>query len=241
MNAATYTRSCLRKRNVNKSDCHSWFGSARSKRAGEAFAPGLRRVATALGSIPSLLRMRRTVVSEVPRPRKRLTTSRMRRLPACGCAALTDITASRLGSGLAAWIAAFMAGLRGSNACSPPIRYFRPHSPTVVYGTFNRRDTSLALIPWSTIIEAAVLITSGGQTVRPRCVPLFAALRAPASRFASTSFAPFGHRVQPGGRRSARYLCGERCAHQVVRSAQQRLVQVSLRQEGGAEVLDSTI
>ena len=49
MNAARYSRSCRRSRNVKMSDCQSWFGSARSKRRGRCsrLAPGSARLAAA--------------------------------------------------------------------------------------------------------------------------------------------------------------------------------------------------
>jgi hypothetical protein len=49
------------------SDCHSWFGSARSNRA--TFGCGLAR-ALGLGvASPSCLSTRRTVVADVPSPK----------------------------------------------------------------------------------------------------------------------------------------------------------------------------
>ena len=192
MKAATYTRSCRRNRNVNKSDCHSWLGSALSKRCGEGLAPGFLRGASRLGARPSSFNTRRTVVSEAPSPKKRFTTSRMRRLPACGCSRLTASTASRRGSARAAFTDSRCSTRLGSSAASPPARYLRPHSPTVVYGMFSFLETCCALIPWSTIIEAAAFITSGGHAVLP-CLGavselcLFALLL-----FVSTLFAPSG-------------------------------------------------
>jgi hypothetical protein len=144
----------------------------------------------------------------------------MRRLPDCGCACLSATTASRraCAPGAPARPGGFTRG-RGNNAASPPLRYLRPHSPTVVYGMFSLRETSRALIPRSTIIEAATFITSSGQAVLRLCAlpsdPRLAALPV----FASTLFAPFGHHVQPDRWQSARGLSDCSSAHQVVRAA----------------------
>ena len=193
MKAATYTRSWRRSRNVNRSDCQSWLGSARSKRTGEGLAPGLRRAASRLGARPSSCSTRRTVVSEAPRPKKRFSTSRMRRLPACGCACLTASTACRRASGLRVRVVSgFAATRRGANACTPPARYLRAHSLTVVYGMFSSRDTSRALIPWSTIIATAAFITSNGHIVLRLPAAVSAPSLPPRCVFAFTLFAPSG-------------------------------------------------
>lgn len=83
MNAARYSRSWRRSRNVKMSDCQSWFGAARSKRRG-----GCSRAPVGSGrsvSIPSSCRIRRTSVSETPSASNRASTSRMRRVPCSGC------------------------------------------------------------------------------------------------------------------------------------------------------------
>ena len=78
------------------SDCHSWFGSERSKRR-TGFG-SRSRVGVAGSRSPSSCRMRRTVCSDTPSPSKRASTSSMRRLPYSGCSCLTRVTASRVPS-----------------------------------------------------------------------------------------------------------------------------------------------
>lgn len=92
MNAATYSRSWRRSRNVKMSDCQSWFGAARSKRRG-----GCSRAAigTYSGISPASCRIFRTVVSLTPSPSKRASASRILRLPQSGCVSRAATTAVR--------------------------------------------------------------------------------------------------------------------------------------------------
>jgi len=103
---------------VNRSDCQSWLGSARSKRFGVGCGFGL-----ALGLFcvsPSALSTRRTVVSDAPIPKNRRITSRIRRLPAEGCAALTSKIARR--RGLSGPRLSRFGVAAANSAFSPPLR-----------------------------------------------------------------------------------------------------------------------
>lgn len=153
---------------MNRSDCQSWLGSARSKR--RSFALGRARGRSRGSAKPSLFSTRRTVVSEAPIPKKRLSTSRMRRLPAWGCARFTSSTASRRASAFATPLS--RSGGRASRPCRasrPPARYFLAHSDTVVYGILRSSDTRLTGSFSSTTIAAADTITSAGHARRGAC------------------------------------------------------------------------
>jgi len=103
------------------SDCHSWFGAARSKRRGgrspRSFGPGAGGPA-----IPVSASTRRTVVSDTPSASKRWITSRIRRAPYSGCSSLSAVTAATTGS-----LRSSGLGLRpavfGLSASSPPSWY----------------------------------------------------------------------------------------------------------------------
>jgi len=69
----------------------------------------------------SAFNTRRTVVSEAPIPRNRFITSRIRRLPACGCAAwVARIAARRAAAPLAGFFTARRA--LASNPAAPLAR-----------------------------------------------------------------------------------------------------------------------
>jgi len=115
------------------SDCHIWFGRARSKRRGGLGPRG--RCAGAAPIRPSSCRIRRTVASDTPSPSKRARTSRIRRVPALGSSRLACTTACRRGSLSrstpllgSAWPRFF--GMRPS---TPPSWYRRTHVFTVVW------------------------------------------------------------------------------------------------------------
>ncbi len=105
---------------MNRSDCHSWFGSARSKRVTLGLGRGLL-LGVAGAAMPSSRSTRRTVVAEVPMPRKRRSTSRTRRLPARGCAVFTATIAARFGSLRFARFASACPA-PGASAAAPPSR-----------------------------------------------------------------------------------------------------------------------
>lgn len=135
------------------SDCQSWLGDARSKRRGPCSRAGLGGGASAIR--PASCRTRRTSVSLTPRPSKRASTSRMRRLPQSGCSSRTAVTASCLVR--AAWLAGLGGGplTCGTKASMPPVVYASTHSrivfgagpsssPTRSAGTFCSRTSSTA-------------------------------------------------------------------------------------------------
>lgn len=158
MNAAMYTRSYRRSRKVKMSDCQSWFGSARSnRRSGCSRGPELE---VASGSRPSSFRIRRTSLSDTPSASNRLSTSRIRRDPYCGCSRLTRTTASRRGSDLTG-LGALERG-RGISALTPPRRYAVTHPDKVVVPRPNVRATALAGVPRSTTSRAARIRNSAG-------------------------------------------------------------------------------
>jgi hypothetical protein len=96
-------------------------------------------------------------------PKKRLTMSRMRRLPACGSARFASSTASRRGSGFATFGRSGGRTGRAVSAARPPTRYFLTHSESVVHGTPSFSDTRAAGSFSSTTIAAADTITSSGH------------------------------------------------------------------------------
>jgi hypothetical protein len=102
-------------------------------------------------------------------PKKRLTMSRIRRLPACGSARFTSNTASRRGSALAPLGRAGGRTGRAVSAARPPTRYFLAHSHSVVYGTPSFSDTRATGSFPSTTIAAADTITSNGHARRGAC------------------------------------------------------------------------
>lgn len=133
------------------SDCHSWFGSARSnRRGGRSRATGAARAATS----PSSCRIRRTSDSLTPSASKRESTSRIFRVPHSGCAVRVATTASRRASVLAVFAFGFGVRGAGSSADGPPSRYRRTHSVTVVTLRPNARAIPDMLAPpvttWST-------------------------------------------------------------------------------------------
>lgn len=144
MKAATHSRWWRRSRNVKMSDCHSWFGAARSNRLGPcSFSGGGGRAS----SSPSSCRMRRTWLSETPSASNRLSMSLMRRVPSSGCSRLSAATASRFGS--AAFGLGGGEGAFGISASGPPAWYVR-HQPLIVATpTPNTRATSVAFAPCS--------------------------------------------------------------------------------------------
>ena len=118
MNAATQSRSCLLSRNVKMSDCHSWFGAARSNRRS---ACSLGIAAGRSSSNPSSCRMRRTWLSETPSASNRFSRSLIRRVPSSGCSRFSAATASRFGSGFRAGRGGDTKGF-GTSASGPPAR-----------------------------------------------------------------------------------------------------------------------
>ena len=128
------------------SDCHSWFGAARSNRRG-----GCSRAPVASGasvSSPSSCRMRRTSVSETPSASKRASTSRMRRVPCSGCCCRSATTARRRAS-----VTRVRIGLRcpGSSASAPPPSYSASQFWIVPMLGPSMRETSAMLdLPFST-------------------------------------------------------------------------------------------
>jgi hypothetical protein len=147
---------------VNRSDCHNWFGSARSKRWGEG--EGLARGLTRGFDSPSAFNTRRTVVADAPIPKNRRIASRIRRAPASGSARFAAKIASRRAFSGRGIDRATRVG--ASSAFAPPCRYTRTHSSAVVYATPNRVAASCALTPWSTTARATSTRTSSGHPRR---------------------------------------------------------------------------
>jgi hypothetical protein len=110
------------------------LGSARSK-CFTRRSP-LARGGTAGAFTPASRSTRRTVVAEVPIPKNRRITSRMRRLPACGCAACVARIAARAAGFLRERVRGAAALL--CSAPAPPSRYCCTHKIAVVYGTPSR-------------------------------------------------------------------------------------------------------
>lgn len=100
------------------SDCQSWLGAARSKRRGRCGCEGDGGGVS--GMRPSSCRMRRTSVSETPSASKRLSTSRMRRVPKSGCSLRTATTASRFAAAAALRRSGGGVGGTGVSASTPP-------------------------------------------------------------------------------------------------------------------------
>ncbi len=94
------------------SDCQSWFGPARSKRRGRGSSLG---VFASVSISPASCSIRRTSLSLIPIASKRLSTSRIRRVPYSGCAFFNASTASRRESS-ALFAAGVFPGLRGKSA-----------------------------------------------------------------------------------------------------------------------------
>lgn len=136
-------RSCRLSRKVKMSDCHSWFGSALSKRRGPG--SGLATFAGVSSKFASCS-IRRTSVSLIGSASKRLSTSRIRRVPYSGFAFFSAITASPLGSS-AAGFAFAGPGVFGNSASKPPFSYACRHSCTVVAAKPNALHTSLSPAP----------------------------------------------------------------------------------------------
>ena len=82
------------------SDCQSWFGSARSKRRGKGSGRG---IGAGVSNSFASCSIRRTSVSLMGSASKRLSTSRMRRVPYSGFDFFSAITASRRGSAAASF------------------------------------------------------------------------------------------------------------------------------------------
>jgi hypothetical protein len=118
MNPATYSRWCRRRRNVKMSDCHIWFGRARSnRRGGCSRAP----VVGAWSINPASCSSVRTCVSDTPRPSKRASMSRIRRVPYSGCSRRSPTTASRRVSAARSGSSTAAApGVFGASATGPP-------------------------------------------------------------------------------------------------------------------------
>lgn len=100
------------------SDCHIWFGAARSKRRGRCGCAGDGGGVS--GIRPSSCRMRRTSVSETPSASKRARTSRMRRVPYSGCSVRRPTTASRFAAAAAERRSGGGIGGIGVSASTPP-------------------------------------------------------------------------------------------------------------------------
>lgn len=157
MNAARYSRSCRRSRNVKMSDCHSSFGCARSNRRSGCSRAG---VASRSSSSPSSCRIRRTVLSAIPSAEKRRSTSAIRRVPNSGCSPLSAVTASRLGSGAFGRTGGTIGF--GTSASSPPSRYRFTQSLMVVTASPKTRATSAIGAPSSTISRTTRSLSSTG-------------------------------------------------------------------------------
>lgn len=102
------------------SDCHSWLGSARSKRRGGCSRGPVAALAS--GISPCSCRMRRTSVSEIPSPSSRPSSSRIRLVPKRGCSPLTATTASRRIACAGVSAPARRPGDSGTSASTPPSR-----------------------------------------------------------------------------------------------------------------------
>lgn len=100
------------------SDCHIWFGRARSKRRGACSRGPL--LARASGISPASCSIERTSVSLTPSDAKRASTSLMRRVPHSGCSVRAATTASRFVS--RAYVGALGGGPDGFgvSASTPP-------------------------------------------------------------------------------------------------------------------------
>lgn len=145
MNPVRYTRWCRRNSKVKMSDCQSWFGSARSNRRS-----GLSRRSTSACSVssPASCRMRRTVVSETPRPSKRASTSRMRRVPHSGFAARASTTAFAAGvRGLFVFAVRAAPARRSCSASTPPLWNSPTNFCTTAIDTPNATATSACFVP----------------------------------------------------------------------------------------------
>ena len=118
--------------------------------------------------MPSLLNTRRTVVAEVPIPKNLLIRSRIRRLPAVGCARWVErIACARASTGFFRF--GFSCGFFGSSASAPPSRYAFTHWIAVVYGTFSCRATSCVFNFRSTTARTTLMRNSRGQACRSWC------------------------------------------------------------------------
>jgi len=180
MNATRYSRSWRRSRNVNRSDCHSSFGCARSnRRSGCSRGPA----GSGASSSPSSWRIRRTTLSETPSASNLRSTSLMRRVPNSGCSSFSAVTASRFGSAFASRTGGTIAF--GTSASSPPARYRFTHSETVVPGTPKTRATSDAGAPSSTTSRTTRSFSSTGCVSRPGppCLEPAAPFARPPPRF----------------------------------------------------------
>lgn len=125
--------------------CQSWFGSARSKRRS-----GLSRRSTGSCSTskPDSWRMRRTVVSETPKPSKRASTSRMRRVPHSGFAARAPTTLRRAVFDVALRLRATAApDTRKRSASTPPLSNNPMNFWMTATDTPNATATSACLVP----------------------------------------------------------------------------------------------
>lgn len=88
-------------------------------------------------------------------PNQRFTTSRIRRLPACGSAFFAATTASRRGSFDVAGFARLPPRPGAfSRASRPPAWYFSTQPMSVVYGMLNSSATRFAGIFFSTTASA---------------------------------------------------------------------------------------
>jgi hypothetical protein len=168
------------------SDCHSWFGAARSKRRGGCSRAGSWLARSS--SSPSSCRIRRTTVSDTPSAWNRRSTSLIRRVPHSGCFSRSFVTASRLAS------AAPLPGFRlaptalGASPSSPPSSYLFTQSYSVPRFTPKIRATSSTATFRSRISFTSRTRNSRGCTRRVRyrisvlADPLALSLSVPSRR-----------------------------------------------------------
>jgi hypothetical protein len=166
MNAARYSRSCRRSRNVKMSDCHSWFGAARSNRRG-----GCSRAVSWLArssSSPSSCRIRRTTVSDTPSAANRRSMSLIRRVPYSGCSRRNADTASRFAVAAADILFGFAPTRAGAKPSSPPAWYRFTHWCSVALFTPKIRPTSPSDTFRSSTSRTSRTRNSSGCTLRDR-------------------------------------------------------------------------
>jgi hypothetical protein len=166
MNAARYSRSCRRSRKVKMSDCHSWFGAARSNRRG-----GCSRAGSWLArstSSPSSCRIRRTTVSDTPSAWNRRSTSLIRRVPHSGCSSRSFLTASRFAAAAPVRALRFAPAALGASPSSPFSSYRFTQSYRVPRFTPKIRATSSTATFRSRISLTSRIRNSSGWTRRAR-------------------------------------------------------------------------
>ncbi len=150
------------------SDCHSWLGTARSKRRG----PCSRARASGVAWMsPSSCRNRRTACSEIPIAAKRFSTSRIRRVPQSWCSRLSSTTCSRTGDVFSGRSPRLPACLRlDSSAAGPSLRNAVVHFCTAAPETPNAAATSSCGVPFIRACTTSSLYSVGiSRPPPPRC------------------------------------------------------------------------